>query len=60
MRIELSSEDCDFLVDVVDRALREVRVEGRRTSTPTYHDDLVKEERRLESLLERLKTPTVA
>ena len=55
VQLELKPEDREFLIDVVDRALREVRVEVRRTSTPAYHDDLQKEEERLTSLLDRLQ-----
>jgi hypothetical protein len=60
MQLELSPRDREFLVDVVDRALREVRVEVRRTSTPNYRDDLRREESRLERLLERLQGLPVA
>ena len=55
MLLDLTARDCEFLIDVVDRALREVHVEVRRTSTPAYRDDLRKEEDRLSSLLDRLR-----
>ena len=55
MQLELTPEDHGLLTAVVDRALQEVRVEVRRTSTPDYHDGLLKEEERLASLLDRLQ-----
>ena len=55
MQLELSEQEREILVRVVDAAVREMRVEVRRTSTPRYHDDLVAEERALQALLARLQ-----
>ncbi len=55
MQLELSEQEREILVRVVDAAVREMRVEVRRTSTPRYHDDLVAEEHALQALLARLQ-----
>lgn len=55
MQLELSSEDREVLERIVARALAELRVEVRRTTTPAYHDELLGEEQRVEKLLERIK-----
>ena len=55
MPLDLSAEERDLLVKVLERALAELRVEVRRTSTPAYHDDLQAEEGRLKELLDRIR-----
>lgn len=55
MQLELSPEDRAVLEQIVDRALSEMRVEARRTTTPRFHDDLLAEEERVKALLERIK-----
>ena len=55
MQLELSEQEREILVRVVDAAVREMRVEVRRTSTPRYHDELVAEEHALQALLARLQ-----
>jgi hypothetical protein len=55
MQLELSAEDRATLEEIVERALSEMRVEVRRTSTPKYHDELRADEERVTNLLERIK-----
>jgi hypothetical protein len=55
MQLELSTEDRDLLMRVVEEAWGQLRVEVRRTREPGLHDRLVAEENRLKSLLGRLK-----
>jgi len=55
MRLELSIADRDALIQLVEQTLSDKRVEVRRTSTPSYHDQLVSEEHALEGLLVKLK-----
>jgi hypothetical protein len=57
MHIELSSEERELLVRLVERALSDTRVEIRRTATPDFHDRLLAEEQRLAGLLARLRVP---
>lgn len=55
MQLELSAEDCALLERIADRALSEMRVEVRRTTTPQFHDELAKDEQRLKDLLVRIR-----
>lgn len=55
MQLDLSSEDRAVLERIVERALSEIRVEVRRTTTPKYHDDLRADEERVKGLLTRIK-----
>ena len=55
MQLELSSEDRALLEQIVERALNEMRVEVRRTTTPKYHDDLLADEECVKTLLARIK-----
>jgi hypothetical protein len=60
MRLDLSSEERDLLIRIVERALSDIRVEVRRTTTPEFHDRLQAEGMQLGGLLGRLRTPTAA
>lgn len=55
MQLELSSEDRAVLERIVERALSEIRVEVRRTTTPKYHDDMSADQERVKALLARIK-----
>jgi len=55
MRLEISGAERSVLVELVEQALADKRVEVRRTSTPSYHDQLLVEESELKELLEKLK-----
>jgi hypothetical protein len=55
MELELSSEDRELLVRIVEKTVGDLRVEVRRTREPAFHDRLVGEEDRLKALLERLR-----
>ena len=58
MQIELTEAEQELLTGVLERALRETRVEVRRTSTPDFHDELQVEEKTLAELLDRVRDPT--
>ena len=55
MQLDLSTEDRAILEQIIERALSEMRVEVRRTSTPKYHDELLADEERVKQILERIK-----
>ena len=54
MDIQLSEPEHELVLRLLESALRELRVEVRRTSTPRYHDGLQAEERMLEQIVARL------
>jgi hypothetical protein len=55
MQLELSSADQAVLERIIERALSDMRVEVRRTTTPKYHDDLRADEERVKGILARIK-----
>jgi len=55
MQLEISTEDRATLLELVERALSDTRVEIRRTSTPEFHDRLSAEAERLDDILRRLR-----
>lgn len=55
MQLELSVDDRDLLVRLIEREIGEVRSEVRRTREPSFHDALVRDEERLKAILEQLR-----
>ena len=58
MRVELTQEELSELLHVGEAALRDLRVEVRRTRTPDYHDALVVRRELLTQALEKLRGAT--
>ena len=56
MYVELKQDELKELLDMGEAALRELRVEIRRTSTPNYHDALVSQRERLTQALAELRS----
>jgi hypothetical protein len=54
MDLQLSNPERQLVHRLLDEALRELRVEVRRTRTPDFHDKLLEEEELLKGLIERL------
>jgi hypothetical protein len=55
MHLELAAEERDLLVEILERALAETRVEARHTADRGWRDRLRNEEERLRALIERLR-----
>ena len=55
MPIELSSEEKEILVGLLEREFEDVRTEIRHTKNHDYKDGLKERERRVHDLIERLK-----
>jgi hypothetical protein len=55
MQLELSAEDKTLLTQVLESALKELRVEVRRTDTRSLHDELQRDEARIRGLLDQLR-----
>jgi hypothetical protein len=56
MKLEITDAERRDLVEHLEAALSDKRVEIRRTATPDYHDQLLREKERLESLLAKLQS----
>ena len=55
MHIELSTEERDMLVRLIEREIHELGPEIRHTQTSSYRDDLKGDKQALRKLLERLR-----
>jgi hypothetical protein len=55
MQLDLSAEDRDLLVGLVERTLAETRVEARHTDDRSFRDRLHREQESLRQLLDRLR-----
>jgi hypothetical protein len=56
MNIDLSKDEVGLLRDLLEQRREDLRVEIRRTETPSYHEELRKLERSLVALQRRLET----
>jgi hypothetical protein len=54
--LTLDAQEKKYLGDLLETDLKETRVEVRRTDAPDLHDELIKRERMIRDLLERLQT----
>jgi len=55
MNIDLSKDEVALLRDLLDQRREELRVEIRRTETPSYHEELRGLERSMIALLRKLE-----
>jgi len=54
LHFELSNAERDFLAELLEKALKETRIEEHRTRTPSYRDHIIQEKEMLVALLEKL------
>jgi hypothetical protein len=54
MQVTLSAEERDYLVQVLEAALKNHRIEEHRTRAPTYREKILREEELLAQLLAKL------
>jgi hypothetical protein len=52
--LALTAEERDFLVKMLETALKDTRIEEHRTRTPSYREFVLSEENLIESLLKKL------
>ena len=54
VHLTLTEEERDFLVGLLERALKEVRVEEHRTRTPSYREVVMQDDVKLTTILGKL------
>jgi hypothetical protein len=54
VQLTLSSDERDYLVQVLETALKSHRVEEHRTRAPAFREQILQEEKLLEQLLAKL------
>ena len=58
LSLELTSQEQQYLADMLEAELNERRVEEHRTRTPSYREHIVQQEEIIESLLQKLGRST--
>ena len=53
--LNLSSEEREYLLTLLEDSLKQTRVEEHRTRTPSYREHVVHQEELIESLLAKLR-----
>ena len=57
--MNLTAEERAFLAELLERALKDARIEEHRTRTPSYREFVLKQESMITSVLSKLgQTPT--
>ena len=57
LQLALTIDEREYLIQVLETALKNHRVEEHRTRTPTYREHILAEERLLSQLLTKLGKP---
>jgi hypothetical protein len=58
LQLAISTEERDYLVDLLETVLKETRVEEHRTRTPSYREHVLHREELILSLLNKLRQPS--
>jgi hypothetical protein len=56
-QVSLDAQERDYLIRVLETALKNHRIEEHRTRTPTYREQIIAEEKLLGQLLTKLGKP---
>jgi hypothetical protein len=54
LQLHLTAEERDYLVSVLETALKDTRVEEHRTRSPSYREHIVRHEELIAALLSKL------
>ena len=54
-QLTLTAEECAYLVELLEGALKDARIEEHRTRTPTYREHVLHREDLVKSLLNKLR-----
>jgi hypothetical protein len=57
LQLTLTTEERDFLADLLERSLNDTRVEEHRTRAPSYRELIVKQENLIIAVLAKLRRP---
>jgi hypothetical protein len=55
--VVLTEQEKGYLLDLLERALKETRVEAHHTHTPGYREQVLQEEDLVRALLAKLRSP---
>jgi hypothetical protein len=57
LQVTLTSEERDYLLELLNTTLKDMRVEEHRTRTPTYRQHVLHQEDIVQGLLKKLRAP---
>jgi hypothetical protein len=57
LQLTLTASERKFLVDLLDRVLKERQIEEHRTRTPSYREHILEQETLIVQLLNKLRQP---
>jgi hypothetical protein len=57
LQLPLTTEERDYLVDLLEMVLKDTRVEEHRTRTPSYREHVIHKEELILSVLGKLRKP---
>ncbi len=57
LQVTLTAEEQEFLVELLQRCLKDTRVEEHRTRTPSYREFVLHQEAMMTALLSKLGQP---
>jgi hypothetical protein len=55
LQVTLTAEERQFLLDLLNATLKDMRIEEHRTRTPTYREHVLRQEALAEGLLNKLR-----
>ncbi|MCI0641794.1 MAG: hypothetical protein L0Y72_20440 [Gemmataceae bacterium] len=58
LQLSLTGEECAYLTNLLETVLKDARVEEHRTRTPSYRELILRDEKLIQSLLDKLGKPT--
>ncbi len=56
-QVPLSSEEFRYLAELLESVLKDARVEEHRTRAPSYRQHVLRQERLIQGLLDKLRQP---
>ena len=55
LQVTFTDEECQYLLDLLDRTLKEARIEEHRTRTPSYRKHVLHDEELIQRLQNKLR-----
>jgi hypothetical protein len=57
LKVSLSVDECEYLVNLLESTLKDALVEEHRTRAPTYRRDILQREEVIRTVLDKLRQP---
>jgi hypothetical protein len=60
LQVTFTAGECEFLVSLLEEALKETRIEEHRTRTLAYREHIVQRENLITGVLNKMRQPTAS